>query len=198
MKEFWNERYAADEYIYGKEPNKFFKSQIDSLKQGKILLPGEGEGRNAVYAASLGWQVLAYDQSEKGRSKALQLAEEKEVTIDYRIGSILDIHVEKGSVDAIGLVYFHLVQEARKRYHAYLADILAPGGMIILEVFSKKQINNDSGGPKDLDLLYSLDDIIQDFDGLEHVYAAEETVNLSEGPFHQGKADVIRFAAKKI
>lgn len=198
MKEFWDERYAANEYVYGKEPNEFLRSRLDGLSPGKILLPGEGEGRNAVYAASRGWDVLAFDQSETAKTKALMLAEEKNVEINYRIGSLLDIKIEQETIDLVGLIYFHLLPEARTRYHAYLADMLEPGGMIIMEVFSKKQINNESGGPKDLQLLYSLDDIIQDFDGMEVLYAKEESVNLSEGPYHQGLAEVIRFVAKKV
>lgn len=198
MKEFWDERYAANEYVYGKEPNEFLRSRLDVLDPGKILLPGEGEGRNAVYAASKAWDVLAFDQSEMAKTKALLLAEEKGVQIDYRTGSLLDIKIEQGEIDLAALIYFHLMPEARTKYHAYLVDMLEPGGMIIMEVFSKKQINNDSGGPKDLDLLYSLDDVIQDFDGMEVIYAKEESVKLSEGPYHQGLAEVIRFVAKKV
>jgi SAM-dependent methyltransferase len=197
MKEFWDERYAAKEYVYGREPNEFLRSRLDKLSPGRMLLPGEGEGRNAVYAASRGWDVLAFDQSETGKAKALQLAKEKGVAIDYRTGSLLDIKIEPGTIDLVGLVYFHLLPEVRTKYHAYLANILAQGGMIIMEVFSKKQINNESGGPKDLQLLYSLDDILQDFDGLEVLYASEESVHLDEGPFHQGMAEVIRLAAQK-
>ena len=75
--QFWNERYAQKEYVYGKAPNAFFKSVIDQLKPGRLLVPGAGEGRDAVYAATLGWQVDAFDSSETGREKALSLAQEK-------------------------------------------------------------------------------------------------------------------------
>ena len=77
MKAFWNENYGNKEYIYGTKPNVFFKEQLDKLKPGKILLPAEGEGRNAVYAASKGWSVTAFDISEIVHKKALQLAKEK-------------------------------------------------------------------------------------------------------------------------
>jgi hypothetical protein len=198
MKEFWDERYASDEYVYGIEPNVFFKTWVDKSNAGKMLLPGEGEGRNAVYAASEGWDVMAFDQSKNARMKALKLAEEKDVKINYKTGSILDVPLEKDSLELIGLVYFHLFPEARTRYHEHLAASLKTGGLIVIEVFSKEQIYNSTGGPKDLNLLYSLGDIIKDFNDMEIVYAANEAVNLNEGPFHQGMADVIRFVGKKI
>ena len=197
MTEFWDERYASEEYIYGKEPNVFFKMWADRNNPGKILLPGDGEGRNAVYAASLGWDVMAFDQSKNAKNKAMRLAEEKGVELNYHTGSILDIPLEKASFDLIGLVYFHLFPEARTRYHEHLVTSLKPGGLVVIEVFSKEQIYNDTGGPKDLKLLYSLGDIITDFNDLEIVYAANEAVLLDEGPFHQGMADVIRFVGKK-
>jgi hypothetical protein len=75
MKEQWNERYSASEYIYGTGPNTWLVEKLAGLQPGKILFPAEGEGRNAVHAARLGWNVAAFDQSEAGRKKALKLAE---------------------------------------------------------------------------------------------------------------------------
>ena len=73
MKEFWDERYAEPDYVYGKAPNKYFKEKLDEIQRGKILFPAEGEGRNAVYAAKKGWRVSAFDISEKGKEKALNM-----------------------------------------------------------------------------------------------------------------------------
>ena len=75
MKNFWDERYSNKEFVYGTLPNQFFKDQLDKLKPGKILMVGEGEGRNAVYAAKLGWQVDAIDSSNVAKEKAAKLAE---------------------------------------------------------------------------------------------------------------------------
>ena len=80
--EFWDMRYGDKDYAYGTEPNVYFKSFIDSNSSGKMLLPGEGEGRNAVYAAINGWDVYAVDQSQAGMEKAKKLAELNDVTID--------------------------------------------------------------------------------------------------------------------
>lgn len=81
MNNIWNERYGKEEYVYGEEPNVFFAAQLTKLQNGVIILPCEGEGRNAVYAASQGWKVNAFDTSEAGKTKAIQLASNKGVTI---------------------------------------------------------------------------------------------------------------------
>ncbi len=84
----WDERYASDEYAYGKQPNNYLKEQLEKLTVGTILFPAEGEGRNAVFAAKLSWEVFSFDISPEGKKKALQLAERNDVTIDYRIGEL--------------------------------------------------------------------------------------------------------------
>ena len=197
MLEFWNERYASEEYVYGKEPNIFFKSWVDRMPPGRILLPGEGEGRNAAYAAGRHWDVLAFDQSSKAREKALRLANEHGVNIDYRLGSVFDIQLNNSMFDMIALVFFHLHSGMRKKYHEYLLSHLKPGGIIVVESFAKEQLNRDSGGPRDPDLLYALDELYDDFNGMEVLFSAQDDVMLREGRFHQGMAQLVRFVGKK-
>ncbi|HSL87766.1 MAG TPA: hypothetical protein VK870_00530, partial [Ignavibacteriaceae bacterium] len=79
---FWDERYSAEEYVYGKDPNEFFEEHLSKLNPGRLLLPGEGEGRNAIFAAKLGWQVDANDQSIVAKSKAEKLAHAYGVNIN--------------------------------------------------------------------------------------------------------------------
>jgi hypothetical protein len=83
-----NERYSGEQFAYGEQPNEFLKEQLGKLDIGTILFPAEGEGRNAVFAAKLGWNVLAFDISAEGKKKALQLAEANHETIDYQIGEL--------------------------------------------------------------------------------------------------------------
>ncbi|HTN67918.1 MAG TPA: hypothetical protein VLZ33_00485 [Dysgonamonadaceae bacterium] len=85
MKEKWDERYYSETYIYGTCPNAWFATKLDELTPGKLLLPAEGESRNAVYAPTKGWEVTSFDQSVEGRKKALKLATEREVKINYQI-----------------------------------------------------------------------------------------------------------------
>ena len=166
MSEFWDIRYAPDHYYYGKEPNGFFKSCIDSFPSGKILLPGDGEGRNAVYAAGMGWDVHSFDQSKMGRKKALMLAEEHGVSISYNVCDISEYAFQENTFDMVALIYVHLYPEERRLFHNAFVSALKPGGRLVMEVFSKMQLGRDSGGPKDLDLLYDVEELKEDFQSL--------------------------------
>ncbi len=108
---FWNKRYAEPDYAYGKEPNEHFKHVIDGLKPGKILLPGEGEGRNAVYAAIKGWKITAIDLSNEGRNKALKLAAENNVDIEYTVSTFDEYNFTENEYDAIALIFVHFNQD---------------------------------------------------------------------------------------
>jgi SAM-dependent methyltransferase len=197
MKEFWNERYAVGEYVYGRTPNTFFRRFIDNETPKTILLPSEGEGRNAVYAASKGWKVYAIDFSEVAREKAMQLADENKVKLHYEVADIVNWN-ENIKADCIGLIYAHFHTDIRGLLHSKLIEKVNPGGTVILEAFSKKQMNYDSGGPKSLDLLYDPEMLKNDFASLQIEFLQERTVDLDEGGYHSGEASVVRLIAKKL
>lgn len=197
MQEFWNKRYSESKYIYGKKPNQFLKEELSILPAGRILFLGEGEGRNAVYAATLGWDVDAVDYSKSGKAKAEKLAAEHGVKINYRIEDLSQFMPQQNFYDAAALIFIHLNDELRSAVNQKAIAALKPGGKIILEAFEKEQIKNESGGPKDEELLYSLEDVINDFIDLDFEKLAKETVELNEGEYHKGKAAVIRFVGVK-
>lgn len=197
MSEFWNQRYAADEYAYGTRPNLFFKEQIEKLQPGSVLFAAEGEGRNAVFAAQLGWSVTAFDLSTEGKRKAGNLASGNGVNISYLVAGYEDVSFEPESFDCIVLVFAHMPAEKREEYHRRLMSFLKLGGTMILEGFSKEQINFNSGGPRDLKMLFSKAELESDFNQLSDLNIEEEEIELDEGPFHQGKAAVIRLIGKK-
>jgi SAM-dependent methyltransferase len=190
--DFWDERYAKKEFIYGTEPNSFFKQQLDKLKPGKLLLPAEGEGRNAVYAAAQGWEVTAFDMSVKGKEKALQLAKLKGVDITYEVIGVEEFKTDE-KFDVIGLSFVHFPVEIRKKAHQHLLQFLKVGGEVIFEGFAKAQLGNASGGPKNAAMLFSIEEIKEEFSLLEFKLLEEKTIELSEGDYHKGKAEVIRF-----
>ena len=198
MSDFWNERYAPDEYYYGKEPNEFLKFCIDSHPVGRILLPGDGEGRNSVYAAAKGWNTFAFDLSEMGKRKAMQLSKDEGVSIHYDVCDLDDYKLEESSFDMIALIYFHLYPGQRIKNHKRFIEALKPGGKLIMEVFSKKQLGNPSGGPKDLELLYDVEDLKIDF-ALLNILRAEElsVIKDKSNVNHEGKAEIIRFIGQK-
>ncbi|MBC3788585.1 class I SAM-dependent methyltransferase [Spirosoma utsteinense] len=123
---------------YGERPNKYLKEQLDKLTVGTILFPAEGEGRNAVYAAKLGWTVSAFDISVEGQKKATQLAENNEVKIDYQVGELQTMNYIAGQFDAIGLIYAHFPADIKSSYHKTFDKYLKKDGVIIFESFSKK------------------------------------------------------------
>jgi len=191
MKEKWNQRYAAKDFVYGTEPNLFFKELIDKTKPGKLLLPAEGEGRNAVYAASMGWEVHAFDYSTVAVNKGLDFAKSKGVTINYFSGDFENFNTTE-KFDLIALLYTHMEPRLKKLFLGNLHNFLKPEGKIIAEFFSKEQIHNNTGGPQDIDLLYSLDEVKTLFSFMKQDLAVQETIWLEEGLLHVGKSDVIR------
>ncbi|MDP4283966.1 MAG: class I SAM-dependent methyltransferase [Bacteroidota bacterium] len=197
MKKFWDERYAEKEFIYGKEPNEFFKARLAELKPGKLLLPCEGEGRNAVYAATQQWEVDALDQSEKGKEKCIQLAKENQVSVNYQISDVAEFDFRETKYDAIALIYAHFPPDIRKNIHEKCVKALKPGGVIILEAFNPLQLKNSSGGPKDETLLYTIPMLKNDFTDLKIKYLENLTTNLKEGNYHSGEANIIRLIAIK-
>jgi cyclopropane fatty-acyl-phospholipid synthase-like methyltransferase len=197
MEEFWNQRYAEEEYAYGTKPNAFFKSQIDQLKPGKILLPAEGEGRNAVYAATKGWNVFAFDFSTEGKKKADNLAERMGVAIKYKVSEFDKLDYKPEYFDVIALIFAHFPAKLRHVYHQKLQNYLKNDGTLILEGFSKKQYNLSSGGPKNSEMLFTSGQLKRDFNQLKKVKIFDGEVMLNEGLYHQGLAAVIQFTGKK-
>lgn len=201
-KERWNERYRNDEFAYGTEPNEYLKEQLEKIPVGSILLPAEGEGRNAVFAAQLGWEVTAFDISAEGRSKALQLAEKKQITIDYHVGELQTLNFQKDQFDCIALIYAHFPADIKSSIHTMLDQYLHKGGYIIFEAFSKNHLeyiarNEKVGGPKDIESLFSIEEIKADFPNYDMIELKETEVELQEGLFHNGTGSVIRFTGRK-
>jgi 2-polyprenyl-3-methyl-5-hydroxy-6-metoxy-1,4-benzoquinol methylase len=195
--EFWNARYNEEGFAYGQTPNEFFKEQIDKLPVGKILFPCEGEGRNAAYAAALGWEVQAFDISDVGKQKAIDLAASFNAKINYEICNVADANFENNTFDAVVLIYSHLPETLRIELHGKIKNWLKPGGTVILEAYNPLQLNNNSGGPKDLDMLYSIETLMSDFHGIHFEILEEKQVTLNEGKYHIGIADVVRFVGRK-
>lgn len=204
MKAMWESRYASEAYAYGTAPNKFFKEAIDNLQlSGKILFPAEGEGRNAVYAAKKGLEVIAFDLSEAGKKKALQLAKTEQVSIDYQVGDLMNLPLVNEKFEGAALIFAHFPPPLLSPYHKKIGSLLQPGGILILEGFStghlEKRIENPNvGGPNNLDMLFSTESIQQDFPDFEIIQLEEVEVELKEGLFHNGTGKVIRFIGKKM
>jgi SAM-dependent methyltransferase len=197
-KDFWEARYKEAQYAYGTEPNEFFKLFLDGCQPGKLLLPAEGEGRNAVYAARRGWDVNAFDFSLNARKKAMELAVSTGVSINYFVADIEFYELSEELFDVISLIHIHFPPSTRKYVHRKMINSLKKGGFLVMEAFSKNQLKFKSGGPSNVDMLYSVDDLKEDFHLLDIQTLDQVEYEMNEGPFHQGTASVVRLVAMKI
>jgi len=202
LTKIWNKRYSEEDYAYGTEPNEFLREKLNDLNPKSILFPAEGEGRNAIYAATLGWKVDAFDISDEGKRKALKLAENKKVNINYRVGNLQELGYEKEQFNTIALIFAHFPATVRMSLHSQLSSLLKSNGIIIFEGFSKKHLtyrekNPNVGGPGNIDQLFSEEELRNDFFDYDFLFFEETEIELSEGKYHNGTGSVIRFVAKK-
>lgn len=194
----WDERFADTQFYYGTEPNVYFASFLKKqTKPGLMLLPGEGEGRNAVFAASMGWQVDAFDTSRVAIKKAKAFAQQQNVEINYHYSDVKSFRVIPEKYDLIALIFFHLPEQLRKNFHHQAVQSLKKGGIILVESFAKEQIRNSSGGPPDVSMLYSSEMLKSDFSALKTIELLKTTTGLNEGR-HAGIADLVRFIGQKL
>ena len=190
---FWDSRFGGEDFLYGKEPNAFFAEFLSSIdKKGRLLLPAEGEGRNAIFAAKSGWEVTALDSSAVGREKALKFARDEGVEIEYEILDLQNFEARPDQFDFIAIIFGHFPSAFRQDLHQKFIKSLKSGGHILIEAFAKEQLGNESGGPQDIDMLFSMPLLEEDFSGLSIIKLSYEKVFLNEGK-HHGWADVIRF-----
>jgi ubiquinone/menaquinone biosynthesis C-methylase UbiE len=202
MKEIWDERYNRSEYVYGETPNLFVKDQLDRLQPGRVLFPAEGEGRNVVYAASLGWQADAFDISSEGRRKANLLAQKTGVQINYFVGGLDELPYSNEAFDAIVYIFTHVDPDLRHKFFGGLVPLLRQGGIVIFEAFSKNNLalrrkNPAIGGPDKIEMLFTTLEIEEEFKELETVLLEEREAELHEGLLHNGISSVVRYIGRK-
>ncbi len=193
----WDERFGTSEYIYGTEPNDFLVSVASKIPQGKILCLAEGEGRNGTYLASLGYEVVAVDQSSVGLAKAQKLAQEKQVAISTIQTDLADFAIAPQSWDGIISIFCHLPSELRTKVYHQAVMGLKPNGVFVLEAFAPEQLQYNTGGPKNLDMLPSLATLQQELADLHWEIAREVERDLLEGRYHNGTAAVIQILGRK-
>ena len=196
--QFWDERFGDDGYVYGEKPNAFLEHRHTLIpKDSKVLVLGDGEGRNGVFLARKRCQVTSVDESKVGLEKAQALAKRHGVELTTIQATLPNVDIELGVWDAVVLIYLHMPEEARRATHKLAVDALKPGGLLILEAFTPAQLEYSSGGPKDEAMLYTAEMLREDFAGMEFEAVAELETVLDEGPGHQGRAQVVRVLAVK-
>ena len=193
----WDERYGEPGFTYGREPNSFLVSVIASLPKGNILSLAEGEGRNAVYLAALGYDVTGVDGSEVGLRKARQLAAEHAVSITTIQADLSAFEIQAGQWDGIIACFCHVPSAIRTPLHQRAVAGLKPGGVLVLEGFSKEQLAYGTGGPPALDMLFSLEELQAELAGLKFIHAITKERDVREGRGHTGLASVVQILGVK-
>lgn len=193
----WDERYAAGEFVYGREPNDFLVSVADRMPKGKVLCLAEGQGRNAVYLAGLGYEVVGVDSSAIGLEKAQQLARERGVKIETRVADLTTLDIGVNCWEGIVSIFCHLPSAMRKELLRKVVAGLRPGGVFIMEAYTPRQLNFKTGGPSSEDLLPSLSDLKQELEGLILQHAVEIERDVVEGSLHTGRAAVVQIVATR-
>lgn len=192
----WDERYSLPEYAFGTQPNDFLVSVASKIPQGRVLCLGEGEGRNAVYLASLGYEVVAVDQSKIGLAKAEQFATQQQVKIHTIAADLADFVIEPKSWQGIVSIFCHLPSPLWRRVHRSAVAGLTRGGLLILEAYTPRQLQWKTGGPKNLDMLVSLDLVRSELADLDFEVLQEVERNITEGVYHNGMSAVIQVLGK--
>ena len=200
MQALWNAKFRGEELLYGEAPNQFIKEHLELLLPLQtVLCLGEGEGRNAIFLADKGLEVEALDVSDVGLFKLRSRAKAHYLEIKIR-HTLLENWNPYALYGAVVCTYMQLPKEKQKMLFEKAVDALQGGGIFIAELFSESQVNFHSGGPKNIGLLYDLNDISDTLKSLpcRVLKLAQEIVILNEGRNHVGRASVIRLIVQKV
>jgi SAM-dependent methyltransferase len=214
--DFWNQRFSEPGYAYGTEPNAFLASNKQYLKPGmkaqtappcaaplasipsaKALAVADGEGRNGVWLAGQGLDVLSVDASEVGLRKTRELAQSRGLAIRTELVDLTTWNWPENEFDIVAAIFVHFPPDHRARMHEKMLHALKPGGVLIMEAFTPGQLKYKSGGPQAREMLYTAGMLREDYMGAEILLLEETPTDLNEGPYHRGKASVVRLVLRR-
>jgi SAM-dependent methyltransferase len=195
--QFWENRYATPDFVFGTEPNDFLRSVAAEIPNGPVLCLAEGEGRNAVFLAMRGHGVTAVDQSTAGLAKARALAAQRNVPLQTIVADLEVFPVGEQAWSGIVAIFMHLPPGLRRQVLARVAAGLRPGGVFVLECYTPAQIAFGTGGPKDPALMPTLAGLREELPGLEFAIGQEIERDVREGGGHTGRSSVVQVLARK-
>ncbi|PKF62473.1 SAM-dependent methyltransferase [Psychromonas sp. psych-6C06] len=188
----WDKEYDREEYVYGKLPNDFLKSHYQAIPKGKVLMLAEGEGRNAVFLAKLGYSVTAVDLSCVGLKKAEKLASENNVKIETICADLAEFDLGDKKWDGIVSIYCHLPPTIRQALYKKIEQAIKPSGVFFLEGYRPEQLDNKTGGPPVASMMASKETLVNELPkfAFSHLEDVDRVVN--EGINHNGLGAVIQ------
>jgi SAM-dependent methyltransferase len=198
LRDQWNSRFDQDEFAYGTEPNTFLRDMAERLvPSADVLSLGDGEGRNGVHLARQGHRVTAVDIAEAGLGKARRLAARHGVSVETVHADLAEFDLGTERWHAVVSIFCHLPSALRRQVLAGAVRGLRPGGLLILEGYTPRQLRHGTGGPKDPDLLLEPDTLREELAGLELTHFIEVEREIREGMLHTGTAAVLQVVARK-
>lgn len=193
----WDERYSTKEYVYGTEPSEFLKENVEYLPRGKVLSLAEGEGRNAVFLAKLGYEVTAVDASLVGIEKGKVLADDNNVVVDFVHADLADFDIGVNQWEGIVSIFCPLPSKLRGIIHNSVVSGLKYNGVFLLQAYTPKQLNYRTGGGASTDVMQTKLSLSKELNGLEFTRLNELERNVVEGIYHTGLASVVETIAVK-
>jgi SAM-dependent methyltransferase len=199
VKDFWDKRYNEEGLAYGNLPNDFLKENFQLIPAGgSILCLAEGEGRNAIFLAQKNYEVSSVDFSATGIKKTIQRAGEAGVKIKTHLEDLNEFEMGINNWDAIISIFGHLPPEIRTSVHAKIIRALKPGGLFLMEAYVPEQLMFNSGGPKEISMMMSLEILEKELGALKPIIKRTCIRDIQEGKYHQGLSAVVQFVGKKI
>ena len=194
----WDERFGQAEPVYGEHPNAYLRAQVLRLTPGgKVLVPGDGYGRNGMWLARQGFQVTTVDLSPVGVERARKSAQAAGLAMTIEEADLVTWTWPDSEFDVVASIFLHLPPDLRPRIHAQMLGALKPGGLLIIEAFTPAQLQHSSGGPKQLELLYTAEILRKDLIGADVLELLEVEIDLDEGRMHRGRAAVVHGVLRK-
>jgi SAM-dependent methyltransferase len=193
----WDDRYSGEEYAFGVEPNDFLVHAVEGMGPGRMLVLGDGEGRNGVFLASKGHQVVTVDLSPVGVDKAMALAARSGVILDARVADLADFDMGEAEWDTIVSIFCHLPSDLRKIVHESVKRALRPGGTFVLEAYNSANIGRGVGGPQDSDMTVEPEELEAQFAGWNQTALRKVDRQIDEGRYHSGMSATTQFVAVK-
>lgn len=195
----WEERFSAEGYLFGTEPNAFLKSQAHLLKPGMcVLAVADGDGRNGVWMAQRGLEVHAVDFSPTAQAKARALASERGVTIRTELVDLLQWAWPADAYDAVVAIFVQFTPPAERiRMFNGMKRALRPGGVLLLEGYGVKQLEYGTGGPRDVSHLYTRELLEAAFGDFAELTIREYEAEMNEGERHVGLSALVDLVGRK-
>ena len=195
----WNRRFAADGYLFGTAPNAWLSDHAGVWQPGqRVLCVADGEGRNSVWLASRGLHVDAFDISDVGVAKARRMAAEQGVAVDFAVSDCDTYAWPPGAYDGVAAIFVQFADPAmRARLFANIVRTLKPGGALVLQGYTPKQLEYRTGGPPHVSHLYTEAMLREAFAELDVVELREYEAELAEGSGHCGRSALIGLVARR-